>query len=297
MLKRLGLGVLMLMLIAASEPKPDSKAKPPDAQATQEQRGTEQSPLVVETRPAPKTRDEAAADKRDANRQIDNDTRSFKLNLALILVGVLQLGVFGYQAVMLRRTVREGKDAIKAAVRAANATEASVEATISADQPYIMPTLPVVDHLFGQTLADKLYTTTAVNLPEIGFKFGNFGQSVAIIKGFRVEIIVGPLPERPIFTYSALYSGDIIVRTRGQTETQYFPFSRNFTAEEVDGIASGGMTIHAFGHVRYVDIYGHLHTKAFCFNIRLGRDRFNQLAGGPAYNYRKREKAPPDLVM
>lgn len=296
-MRRIGLGTLALLLIAASEPKPDSKAKAPETQAAQEQRGTEKAPLIVEARPAPKTPDETAADKREANRQRDNDARSFGLNIALILVGALQLGVFGYQALKLRQTVKEGKDAIGAAIRAANASEKYAEAVILGEQPYLFPDVPDMTHFLPDASARRYGPSDKTPPPAVGLAFVNLGKSTCVIRAQRIEISIGEaIPPVPTFAYAKEIIGETLAKADTNIGMAAYYYDRHLTPEERGGIFRGEIPVNVFGYVVYADIFGARHKKGFC--IRSKREQVfdgswqwrANVVGGAAYNYRKRTK-------
>jgi hypothetical protein len=106
------------------EPLP-SPAQPQPGAA---QSGTEQSPLIVKVLPTPKTADEAEAEKGEreeragAERGLTTYTRYLWLaTCVLTFVAAVQAGLFVWQLILLRRSVRD-------AATAANAANASAEA-------------------------------------------------------------------------------------------------------------------------------------------------------------------------
>jgi hypothetical protein len=77
-----------------------------------DQRGTENSPLIVQIRPTAKTQAEAEQDARDRDQKAANDRNVLEINRNLVVIGFLQLAVFlgllfayGYQASKLRETM------------------------------------------------------------------------------------------------------------------------------------------------------------------------------------------------
>jgi hypothetical protein len=111
-----------IWLNSQAEAKPSSTHGPTNEQ----QHYTAQAPLFVEARPAPNTPEESAANERERNEKRKNDGNLVELTAALVAVGALQLGVFGYQSYVLRKTLSESKGAIQAAQRSAAAAEAAV---------------------------------------------------------------------------------------------------------------------------------------------------------------------------
>ena len=70
-----------------------------------DQRGTEQSPLVVKTLPTVKTQAENDQDTEDRKQKAANDRRIVVFTGVLAFVAIFQLVVYGYQAKKLKETV------------------------------------------------------------------------------------------------------------------------------------------------------------------------------------------------
>jgi hypothetical protein len=103
--------------------------------AKNEQRGTEESPLVVEVTRSTKNDAETTQEANDRKEKSANDRHLVIGTFILGAVGVLQLLVFGYQAIQLRKTVVAASGQSEAMERAivhigssAEAAKASVEA-------------------------------------------------------------------------------------------------------------------------------------------------------------------------
>ena len=146
--------LISLVLLAALQnptPAPRKISKPQQQQtsATQQpspadQRGSEQSPLVVKTLVAPKTQTEADRDAEDRKAKSANDRHIVYLTAAIAAIAFLQFLVYAYQAKKLRETVESaGKQAeamerhIGEAARSADAME-NVVATIRQGNEDIM---------------------------------------------------------------------------------------------------------------------------------------------------------------
>jgi len=119
-------GGLIAALLACLATEGHAKGHDAKKGVPTDQRGTAQAPLVVETYPAPKTSEEAAAEKKDRDEQLANDRNMVVWTRVLASIGALQLIVFGYQAYKLRQTVADSKDAIAASQRSAKAAEDSL---------------------------------------------------------------------------------------------------------------------------------------------------------------------------
>ena len=144
-------GVIMRFLVIAFSvfllvglQQQNKKSRATQQSPRTDQRGTESMPLVVRIKPAPKTDEEAAQDKKDREEKTTNDRNLIDLTAILALVGALQLLVFGYQALKLRETVKSAGEQSEAmerhiveAARSATAME-QIANTIEAGNQAVM---------------------------------------------------------------------------------------------------------------------------------------------------------------
>ena len=72
---------------------------------------------MVKTVPAPKTKAESDQETEDRNEKTANNRHTFLSSLAVVLVGLLQFGVYAYQAKKLRETVEAAGEQSKAMER------------------------------------------------------------------------------------------------------------------------------------------------------------------------------------
>src|SRR5580658_4395213 len=100
-----------------SQQQPQSKSQQPQQTATTDQRGTQESPIVVKVLPATKTPEEAAEEKKDRDAKKANDGNLVILTGVLAFVGFCQLLVYGYQAKKLRETVESAGEQAEAMER------------------------------------------------------------------------------------------------------------------------------------------------------------------------------------
>lgn len=122
--------VVALALLAAfasdswgqSRRNPPEKTTPAQQPAAPDQRGTEQSPLVVKSIPTPKTHEETAADEAEKKDKSNSDWWLVKLTGVLAGIGFLQLIVFAWQGIQLRRAVTVTKEATNLAKQEFTAT-------------------------------------------------------------------------------------------------------------------------------------------------------------------------------
>ena len=112
----LAITVLLLALPLSSQQQ-QNKSEQPQKAITADQRGTQESPVVVRVLPVLNTPEETAQAKMDRQEKAANDRNVVKLTAILALVGVLQLFVFGYQALKLKETVKSAGEQAEAMER------------------------------------------------------------------------------------------------------------------------------------------------------------------------------------
>jgi hypothetical protein len=169
---------------------PASQTANPKNDPAVDQRGTEQSPSVVKVLPTPQSDGQVATEVKRDNEKAANERRLadfteylFVATVALALIALMQLVVFGWQGIQLGRTVK--------------ATTASGEAFIAGERPYLYPEHPNYGG-FLPTGAHAMYPTAKdVPLPNIEIQFANVGRTPGIIKEIRTEIVLDSLPEKP----------------------------------------------------------------------------------------------------
>jgi hypothetical protein len=94
-----------------------TKAKAAQQSPTPDQRGTQQSPLIVKTLKPPQTDEEIKREEEERKNKSENDRDTVKLTRALALIALGQLVVYAYQAVKLRQTVKSAGEQSKAMER------------------------------------------------------------------------------------------------------------------------------------------------------------------------------------
>src|SRR3979411_1550049 len=88
------------------------------------------SPLFVKVLPAPKTQEETERENNDRNEKVANDRNLVNATYVLAGIGVLQLFVFGYQALKLKQTVQsatEQSEAMERSIAEAERSESAME--------------------------------------------------------------------------------------------------------------------------------------------------------------------------
>ena len=193
------------------------------------------------------------------------------LNRGLLLVGFLQLIVFGWQGYFLRRTVQ--------------VTERSQTVL---EGPFIFPVIistDIVDRFHPLMLYGE--TTSGSASPTVAFAFKNYGRTPAILRSVAFE--VGhwtAMPERPRVDFLARPTASYVLPTDETTDT----FERTIPApidnEAFRSISKSESFIFFFGEVVYVDIFENGCTMHFGLRWDYGGRRFVPL--GEKYNYTER---------
>jgi hypothetical protein len=111
--------------IAKQAPKPKANTEQSQTKSETDKRGTLEFPLIVKPLPAEKNEQESDEDARDKSEKRWNDRATIFISIATAVILVLQLFVFGWQAISLRRTIstmkelgKEQRDIGEAQVRA-----------------------------------------------------------------------------------------------------------------------------------------------------------------------------------
>jgi hypothetical protein len=160
-----------------SQRKPSTREETKTTQqpAASDQRGTEQSPVIVKMLPTKESEEKAAADAHREDEKTENDRRLarftellFWATCALSVIALFQLFVFGWQGIQLKRSVSAAKEA----------TELGNKEFISTHRPKII----VYDLVFSGDLTEEK------PIP-ISFRYVNAGDSDAKITGFGTHIV------------------------------------------------------------------------------------------------------------
>jgi hypothetical protein len=247
-----------------------------------DQRGTEQSPMIVRVLPSQRTTDEIEAERkeRDERAAAERGLTAFTRNLwiatcALVFVAVVQAGLFVWQLVLLNRSVTDAKTAANAANASAEAAKLEAYAAqrmlVLAQRPKlrvrnVVVKYPVPHHrqpfrLFepGQPVSGQFYVV-------------NIGGTVArVTEGdCRVYWTEQSLPmERP-------YEGQEIKTVippykleAGQSNPVSFQ-SRNIMGPEGDDIRrfASNWRLYVMGWIAYTDDLNNPRRTAFCREYR-----------------------------
>jgi len=272
---------LLTLLIFLQQPGPGSRkvSKPEQQQspssqqtAATDQRGTEQSPLVVKTIPPLKTQEEATQEAKDRNDKSANDRHVVWLTGALVLIGFLQFLVYAYQAKKLRETVESSGEQAEAmerhigeASRSADAMEEIAKTIESGNKAIIRAYLTVVVgdiHIFqerrGPGQEDLRFETrpSLVNNGNTPARDVTIRIAADILKIPIPQEFGFPLPENVI--KNAGIVGPRQVSILAGTVDRFIP-------DGEIGITKEGATqaLCVWGLITYKDIFGDQHQTKF----------------------------------
>lgn len=266
------IALFMLISDAQSQRQRQQQASPAD------ERGTEQSPLVVKVTPATKSEEETAKEDRERKEksEIDRKLVAFNGDLAyyarlLAWLAGLQLLALFVQATFLGLT-------LKTTARAATAAKNSSDASIALERPCLFVASTQVGEEHNE--ADRTISHFC------DYSIENYGRSPAVLVERCVDLRYLPeLPEKPTYVHVipsriVIYHGEPIDNLRT---------SLSQTEERVSGDAA--YQLYLLGYFCYEDVFGAAVTTGFCYRLdeitgRLVRD------GGNAYNYDSRDTQP-----
>ncbi len=248
--------------------KPQQKQSSPSEEAPNaDQRGTEQSPLVVKTLIPAKTKAETDQEAGDREQKSSNDRHIVELTGALVFIAFLQFLVYAYQAKKLRETVESASEQSEAMERHIGEAERSANAMEN-----------IADKIdFGNKAIMRAYVSVIV-----GAAVYQARQDGLKFEGKPTLVNTGSTPARNLRLWIA---ADIVSRDKAETfdypiaeETARAPsvaaphqqyilsaVVKDFVPDaEVHAIKEGvGKTLTVWGVVTYDDIFGDHHTTKF----------------------------------
>ncbi|MGC2697133.1 MAG: hypothetical protein WA738_15210 [Candidatus Angelobacter sp.] len=261
--------LLLISIMTLSLHSQDHKNKPTQAQQTSnpDQRGTENSPLVVKQLIPPKTQEEAERDTTERNEKTANDRHVVQLTAALALIGFGQLLVYYYQARKLRQTVKAAGEQSKAmekhigeAARSANAMEEIADVIQSGNTSIMRAYLSVI-------IGTAVYQES-----QEGVKFEgkpslvNTGSTPA--RNVRIWISARIMTTKEAETFDYPLGEESAKASAVAAPHQNYLLSamvQNLVPDaEVPDIKHGrGKGLATWGRVTYDDIFGQSHTTRF----------------------------------
>ena len=237
------------------------KASSPD------QRGTQDSPIVVKVLPASKPQEETDWETEERKEKASNDRNLVNATYVLAAIGFLQLFVFGYQAFKLKQTVKSAGEQSEAmerhigeAARSATAME-SVAAIIQNGNAAIMRAyISVV--IGGAVYQDRQDDLKFEGKPTLV----NSGSTPA--RNVRVRIAAAIVPRADAETFSYQLTEQIAKAPAVAAPHQTYILSaivKDFVPDdEIPAVKQGsGKALTVWGDVTYDDIFGDSHTTKF----------------------------------
>ena len=257
----LALGLALILSSGAqSQQEPQLQNKPNNSQqpAPADQRGTENSPVVIKVLPPPNDPEKA---KREAEKETDKSNADWwivKLTGVLAAIGFFQLLVFGYQAKLLRETVtatREiGESALAFELPVVRSSKIGPE-ILSVDD------LPAAHGPYAGSVNDGLITTNSV-ISGVGFK--NFGRTPAFPLAISLGYCVGELPTTPKYSETVRCAADTAIEPLNDTEIEtHFGFA--LTIKQLYSVRNFSETLWFYVSLAYEDASGRRHEARSCW--------------------------------
>lgn len=244
-----------------------------DRPTASDQRGTQQSPLVVKTLPPAKTKEEADQDSADRQQKATNDGRIVTLTAILALITFGQLLVYAYQAKKLRETVKSAGDQADAmerhigeAARSATAME-TIANKIEDGNKMIMRAYVTVT--IGAAVFQERNRVGQNDLKFEGkMQVLNTGNTPARKVRIRKRAAIVPVPIPAGFDFSIPQEPEGVAYAALGAHQSYVisAIVPDFVPDaEVAGIkdATGDKVLCAWGTIIYEDIFGETHTTKF----------------------------------
>jgi hypothetical protein len=147
---------------------------------------------------------------------------------------------------------------------ATNRAAATAEkALLSLEGPMLF-LVDVKDRIFPQAAADRLYPGSAPP-PEVDFFLFNTGRSTAIVQRIKSELmLLESDPPDPDFTDKVQRrSGVTVIAANVKTLPLTCKFHRSLTADELERLRAGSLSLYLMGAVTYGDTLGYRNNYVF----------------------------------
>lgn len=241
--------------IISQQPQTESEASATNQNTNANDRGTGKAPLVVKLFPAQQLQSPS-----------QNDGSSGKYSTGpdwfLVVVGILQLAVFAWQGLQLRRTVA-------ATNTAAEAAKKSTESLTTIERAHVYPVIENHCSVYQYIHEAQIFYLTAsddnTNKPcgetcEISFKITNYGKTPAILK--QAFVSLGYHPSGALVGVGIKQS---ILGSGQSTETLHCPMMRGLTRNEANHIAAYTGHLAFEGQITFLDIWENEYVTKFEF--------------------------------
>jgi hypothetical protein len=266
------------------QPQSQSAKQTPNS----DERGSEQNPLVIKQLPTVKTDEESAQEAKDRNDKAANDRKlvEFTGNLATATyvigaIGLLQLFVFGYQAIQLRRTVNAAteqsedmKRSIQQATRSAVAMEQiakqleiSTKTSADSTNAFITRGAMQMRAYVCVEVGSAAYQVKANNIKFVAQTVMlNAGNTPAHKVRFRAKaaILAVPLPSDFAFSLPVASVGGSVLGPH-QRLNMTCAVDDFVPEEQVPQIKlCNGNGLYIWGVIEYLDVFSQTQTTNFC---------------------------------
>jgi hypothetical protein len=301
--------VIALAFAAATASNSSGQSQQPPTKTSQQERGTENSPVIVKVIPAEKSKDDLAReDTKDKEKiAIDRQIASLTGDLAFytkLLFGataLLALITFGLVVASFRQ-VYDAKISVAAAVKSAGAAEKSADAAklsaqaaINADRAFLFISIEYdnFNNIAGIALANKSFFPDDIKgVPpymEAQYTIKNYGKTFALIKEVSHQLVVSPIfptePEYEIIQPAPI--SNIILDSAEKTHAIHCRAESLITVEQAKAIWASKSALWLHGYISYDDAFG------FGSEFRY-KWHFNGSSGGlRIYSYKQIDSEKP----
>ncbi|HKF71348.1 MAG TPA: hypothetical protein VKB68_06340 [Stellaceae bacterium] len=267
--------------------QPQTPAQSTQQQAAPDQRGTENSPVVVKVLPTPKTQEEAAQDQEERENKSSADRWMVRLTGLIALIGAIQAVVFWIQAGRLKDTIHKmdeiaaGQTADMKLMIGENAKTAAAMEQVAegiAQQVTNATTLTKNQREFWQKQMRAyvgIVPGAAIeqdNMPGSHFEcqphIQNDGLTPAYDVIYRARCAQLPFPLPPNFNFALPDSPNPTRMTLNPRANSFMVVCADayFSAAEYAELKKpGGRRLYLYGDVTYRDGMEGRHTTNFCF--------------------------------
>jgi len=233
-------------------------------QSASDQRGTEQSPLIVKTVNPPKTEAETNQDRQERAKKASHDGWFLVFTGLLVAVALLQLGALIWQGYSLKGSLKITREAANAAIVSADAAKTSTDNLMIAERAHIFAIVePDVEFdMWKIYIEDKeLFGFSAL------LYLHNLGKTPAIIKeiAFWGDKLQNPPTidnlSKPVYPLVTFIGSNEKIR-----ENQFY-FTINEAELSTIRTTEPKITFYCFGYVKYKTIFDEERCHGFCLEL------------------------------